>query len=153
VKFLGTVFIGAGCEIVAGDGGIGGHDLRVGRREHLGLRACGPFHDEVSGCGAGAIADLLVIHHAPWAFDLFGEVEGGRRRGQGGRGVGSEQQSTRVVPRHVFTQLQLEGIDSGWVRLHGNALACVGGMSVELPYGHGGVFLSGNGDPENPRSG
>src|SRR5208282_1587822 len=102
VDFLSAVVVGSGLGVVAGDGGIGGYDLRVGGDEYFGLGIGGPFHHEVSGGGAGAVADLGVIHHAPGDVHLCGEIQAGGWSGERGSGVGGKEQSSRIVARRLL---------------------------------------------------
>ncbi len=137
VDLDGAVVVRSRGWIVAGDRGVGGDDLFIRRGKHLGLGLRGPLHHEVAGGGAGAVADLIVVHHAPGSFHLAGEVEARRRRGQRRGGVGSEQQSARIVPGCLFAELELHGVDASWIGLHGHAfLASVGAVAEHL-YRHG----------------
>ena len=65
INLLRAVVIGSGHGVVSSDGGIGCHDLLVSGRDHLLAGICRPFHDQVPGSGAGAVANLVVVHHAP----------------------------------------------------------------------------------------
>ena len=120
--------------IVAGDGGIGRDDLRVRRGDRCGLGIGAPFHDEMLKGGAGAVAELVVIHHAPWDFDLVGEMSWWRAARAGRGGVGSEQQSPRwALASLVCRLLSVEGMDSALGRSFQVTLFCASvGAVVEL---------------------
>src|SRR5947209_2877803 len=92
--------------------------------------------------GAGAVADLIVVHHAPCGFHLVGEVDAGGRRWQPRRRVSGEQQSTRVMPGSLFSKLELLAVDAGRIRFHRDTSFGSAGFGIKLPDGHGQVSLS-----------
>ena len=124
IHLVRAIVVRASHRIVASDRRIRGHDLLVGGRGHFLLCVHRPFHDQVPRGRAGAVANLIVVHHAPRLY-LRGQIETCRRSRQRRRHVRRQQQSARIMSRHALAQLEFERINLARIGFHSDAGSCV----------------------------